>query len=293
MDFQPKALTGMFAALNERRLHTISDHSSLDIFSKAKGTQAFDAQLKKDIADLPPFLKKLLSEFDITFQTGRTAKDVDPRAAFEKGRGFAGSTLDEKAAGIFLSDKKVIGVYKDKISSDPSAIGRVAYHEIGHAIDKFLGYPSASNLLFIAAYERDLKKYKDQGRLLAKEYGINPDKIDSYTDDQLMSEGVAVPSSFRNIVKGKVAGVLSAEYFTDSSMGGTQEDDKSARSETFAELIALSLLKRTGKLQENDPFLKIFPQAAEQVNKIMGGLEAYYTLAPRPIAPNVSLAPPN
>lgn len=290
-----------FIAFDQGRGATFSSQSDMLLQRRGNVTPQFLRWNQEILDQLPPFIRKMLGEFDTQIMVGRSVFDIDPVVAREVRKELEGRTMADGSAGAFFPGSRIAGIFEDKTCGNRSMgecksnIWRASAHEVGHAIDKFLGYPSESEK-FRSAYKMDMEGLIQKGHDLALKYGVEPNKIDQYTDEDLFRKGLGddtiMPSAFRKMVKGEIltGKILSLDKYVhdNAQAGGLHDSPERAMSELFAELTMEHLVarhKKGGKdkdLPSSDRITSLMPNCAAFVRGTMENLERYYSFAPRP-----------
>jgi hypothetical protein len=254
----------------------------LQFQARAAGTPEHDKHAQELIASLPPFLHRMLHEFDTSIQTGRNADDISATLGNKPYEGSNGKTLKERAHGVFLAEAKLAATFADKVCAKDMncrlQTHRTVSHEIGHAVNMYLGYISKSPA-FLKAYETDVLAMRKGRALQEKNALLKPPKEDASD---------AVPAARkRNDVYMTYFGL--AHHLTKAD-GGNHDTKEAAAAEVFSETVGDYINKSRYK---NDPDFKMtfnlsryYPESAKFVDKLMADLEKYYAIATKPLVPN-------
>ena len=253
----------------------------LQFQARAAGTQEHDKHAKELIAGLPPFLHRILHEFDTSIHTGRNADDISPTLGSRQYHGSKGKTLKEGAQGVFLAEAKLVATFAEKVCAKDSncrlQTQRNVGHEIGHAVNMYLGYISNSPA-FLKAYEADVAAMNKGKALETKTRLLKPQKEDT--------EGVPALSKRKDVYWT----YFGLGHYLTTAEDGNQDTKEAAAAEVFAETMGDYINKNRYK---NDPDFKMtfnlsryFPESAKFVDKLMADMERYYTIAPKPLLPH-------
>lgn len=158
-------LVGNAIPFEERYLGSSQVQDFRKIFGMVSANEAeFHQDMRAHVGRLPPHILDFLRNTGISFVTAPSAGHSVKEWWTEQGRGLEGKTVNNGAAGLYEEGAAKIHFFGDKICRQDDFVdnceryrSKVAGHEVGHAVDMYLGHISQSEA-FLAAYERDMMK---------------------------------------------------------------------------------------------------------------------------------------
>lgn len=131
-------------------------------------SDAFQARINQEVAQLPYFVKELLEAQGIQIIGFDRTSTLDPVLANTPGRGYSHGLTYAASEGFYDPARKYVALIENVFDQygnalPPRPIELVIRHEVGHALDQALGY-SSRDAEFRKAWLQDINNLSPQER---------------------------------------------------------------------------------------------------------------------------------